>query len=122
MWNLYDNDCCQYIKQNGTEYEIVQVVWLDTTEEDRANGLHEYVIVNLTIDLRDYDDEEKEIFISTYGYTLEDLAEQYEDAADSIIAECILEEECLRDSCIIDEADSFEEAKEKIQKFITTQN
>ena len=122
MWELYDNDCCQYIRQNGTEYEMVQAVWLDTTEEDRTNGLHEYVIVNLAIDLDEFDDDEKEVYISSYGYTLERLIEEYGDGSESIIAECILEEQSLRDSCIIDVANSFEEAKTIIEKFITTQN
>lgn len=122
MWSLTDNDCCQHIRQNGSEYEMIQAVWLDTTGEDRAKGLHEYVIVNLTIDLDDYDEDAKEMYISSYGYTLASLSAEYGDAMDSIIAECILEEESLRDSCIIDVANSFEEAKAKIQKFITTQN
>lgn len=122
MWSLTDNDCCQYIRQSGSKYEMIQAVWLDTTSEDRAKGLHEYVIVNLTIDLDDYDEDAKEMYISSYGYTLASLSAEYGDAMDSIIAECILEEESLRDSCIIDEAHTFAEAKEKIQKFITTQN
>jgi hypothetical protein len=53
---------------------------------------------------------------------MQSLREEYGDAMDSIIAECILEEESLRDSCIVDAANSFAEAKEKIEKFITVQN
>jgi hypothetical protein len=122
MWSLMDNDCCQYIRNNGSEYEMIQCVWLDTTSEDRAKGLHEYVIINLTIDLDDYDEDAKEMYISSYGYTMQSLREEYGDAMDSIIAECILEEESLRDSCIIDVANSFAEAKAKIEQFITVQN
>lgn len=118
MWSCTDNDCCQYVRNNGSKYEMVQAVWLDMTEEDKQKGLHEYCIVRIGIDLDDYSDEEKEMHISSYGYTLESVAKEYEDAANDIIAECIMEDESLSDAYVIDEADSFEEAKEKIEKII----
>ena len=118
MWDCTDPDCCQYIRRNEDVYEMVQAVWLDTTEEDRANGAHEYYIVRIGINLNDYSDEENEIYLSSYGYTLKSVSEEYGRDADSIIAECIMEEECLRDAYVIDGADSFEEAKEKINKII----
>ena len=40
-WDCIDSDCCQYIRSDGNIYEMIQAVWLDTTEEDRANGAHE---------------------------------------------------------------------------------
>lgn len=117
-WSYTDPDCCQYIRNNGNKYEMIQAVWLDTTEEDREKGFHEYCIVRIDINLNDYSDEEKLCYISSYGYTLESVIEEYGDDADSIIAECIMEDESLSDAYVIDDADSFEEAKEKIEKII----
>ena len=97
---------------------MIQAVWFDTTEEDREKGFHEYCIVRIEIDLNDYSDEEKLCYISSYGYTLESIVEEYRDGADSIIAECIMEDESLSDAYVIDDADSFEEAKEKIERII----
>lgn len=118
MWDCTDPDCCQYIRRNEDVYEMVQAVWLDTTEEDRANGAHEYCIVRIGINLNDYSDEEKLCYISSYGYTLESIVEEYGDGADGIIAECIMEDESLNDAYVIDDADSFDEAKAKIEKII----
>lgn len=118
MWDCTDSDCCQYIRRNGDVYEMIQAVWLDTTEEDRAHGAHEYCIVRIGINLNDYSDEEKEIHISSYGYTLESISEQYGADADLIIAECIMEDESLSDAYVIDDADSFEEVKEKIEEIV----
>lgn len=117
-WSCTDSDCCQYIRNDGNKYEMIQAVWLDTTEEDREKGFHEYCIVRIDINLNDYSDEEKLCYISSYGYTLESVIEEYGDDADSIIAECIMEDESLSDAYVIDDADSFEEAKEKIEKII----
>ena len=117
-WSYTDPDCCQYIRNNGNKYEMIQAVWLDTTEEDREKGFHEYCIVRIDINLNDYSDEEKLCYISSYGYTLESVIEEYGDDADSIIAECIMEDESLSDAYVIDDADSFEEAKQKIEKII----
>lgn len=117
-WYSTDPDCCQYMRSDGNKYEMIQCVWLDTTEEDRSKGLHEYCIVRIEINLDDYSDEEKLAHISSYGYTLESVVEEYGDDADSIIAECIMEEESLSDAYVIDDADSFEEAQEKIDEII----
>ena len=117
-WSCTDSDCCQYIRNDGNKYEMIQAVWLDTTEEDREKGFHEYCIVRIEIDLDDYSDEEKLCYISSYGYTLESIVEEYGDGADGIIAECIMEDESLNDAYVIDDVDSFDEAKAKIEKII----
>ena len=117
-WYETDSDCAQYIRHDGSMYEMIQTVWLDTTEDDIANGLHEYCIVRIRINLDDYSDEEKEIYIHSYGYTLESVVEEYGDDADLIIAECIMEDESLSDAYVIDDADSFEEAKRKIEEIV----
>lgn len=117
-WDCTDSDCCQYIRRDGNVYEMIQAVWLDITDKERAEGLHEYCIVRIEIDLNDYSDEEKEMYIRSYGYTLDSITEEYGDDADSIIAECIMEDESLSDVYVIDDADSFDEAKEKIEKIV----
>lgn len=119
-WYATDPDCCQHMRNDGTKYEMIQCVWLDMTREDRANGAHEYCIVNMEIDLNNYSDEEKENYVSSYGYTLDDLKWAYEDeeTVNNIVAECILEESILSDAFVIDVADSFDEAQEKIVKRI----
>ena len=117
-WSCTDSDCCQYIRNDGNKYEMIQAVWLDTTEEDREKGFHEYCIVRIEIDLNDYSDEKRLCYISSYGYTLENIVEEYGDGADGIIAECIMEDESLSDAYVIDDADSFDEAKAKIEKII----
>ena len=117
-WSCTDTDCCQYIRNDGNKYEMIQAVWLDTTEEEREKGFHEYCIVRIEIDLNDYSDEEKLCYISSYGYTLEGVVEEYGDGADGIIAECIMEDESLNDAYVIDDVDSFDEAKAKIEKII----
>ena len=117
-WSCIDSDCCQYIRSDGNKYEMIQAAWLDTTEEDREKGFHEYCIVRIEIDLDDYSDEEKLCYISSYGYTLESIVEEYGDGADGIIAECIMEDESLNDAYVIDDVDSFDEAKAKIEKII----
>lgn len=117
-WFCTDSDCCQYIRNDGNKYEMIQAVWLDTTDEDREKGFHEYCIVRIEIDLDDYSDKERLCYISSYGYTLEGVVEEYGDGADGIIAECIMEDESLSDAYVIDDADSFEEAKAKIEKII----
>ena len=40
-WYETDSDCAQHMRNDGTIYEMIQAVWLDTTREDRARGLHE---------------------------------------------------------------------------------
>lgn len=117
-WYETDSDCCQHMRQDGNYYQMIECVWLDATEKDKQNGAHEYVIVRMMIDIRDYSEEEMEDAISSYGYTMEDFAEWSDEEKYSLIAECIMEEEILRDAYVIGDADSFEEAKEKIDKYI----
>ena len=117
-WYETDPDCAQYMRHSCSLFEMIQAVWLDTTEDDIANGCHEYCIVRMQIDIEDYYNEEQEIYVNAYGYTLNGLWEEYGYDALDIIAECILETEILNDAYVIDEADTFFEAKEKIKKII----
>ena len=117
-WYVTDSDCGQHMRKDGKLYEMIEYIWLDTTEEDIQKGLHEYVIVKTEIDLDDMTDDDVLCGISSYGYTIISLLEAYGDCALDIIAECILEEYIARDANIIDHADSKEEADAKIKKYI----
>lgn len=117
-WYATDPDCCQHIRHDGSCYEMVQCVWLDTTDEDLAEGRHQYCIVHMDIDLNDYSDAEKAAYLSAYGYTLEGLVDEYGDDVDGIVAECIMETDILNDTYVVGDADSFEEAQEKIVKIM----
>jgi hypothetical protein len=90
---------------------MIQAVWLDTTKEDKAIGLHEYCVCQGGISLNNFSEEEMESYISSYGYTMDSLREEYGDDMWGIVAECILEEEIMCDAYVIADADSFEEAK-----------
>ena len=118
-WYETDSDCCQYMCKDERKYKMVQAVWLDRTQTDIAAGHHEYCIVAMEINLDDYSDDDILGAIGTYGYTIVSLIENYGDAALDIIAECIMEEEILRDTYVIGDADSFEDAKYKIGLYRT---
>ena len=118
-WILTDNDCWQYMRQNGTKYEMIQAVWLDRTKEDKEQrGLSEYCVVQGVIDLADYSPEEIEIYISSYGYKYEDR----EKLGDYMIAECILEDILLSDAYVVADVDTIEEAERYIKKTISIEN
>lgn len=117
-WYETDPDCYQHMRSDGTVYEMVQAIWLDTTREDRARGFHEYCVCQGEIDLKDFSEEEMDEYIYSYGYTLKGLRKEYGDDMWSIIAECILEGCILRDGYVIADADSFGEAKRIIDNVI----
>lgn len=117
-WYETDHDCCQHIRKDGNQYEMIQYVWLDTTLEDIQNGLHEYVVLKTELDLNDMTDDDVIGAISSYGYTIISLLETYQQSAIDIIAECLMEEEIMRDCNILDHADSDTEAVAKIMKYI----
>lgn len=117
-WSLMDDDCAQYMRKDGTKYEMIQYIWLDTTEEDRAQGRHEYVICKTELDVNDLSDDDVLCALSSYGYSIVSLLEQYGDAALDMIAECYMEEEIMRDCNIIATADSKEEAERKVLKYV----
>lgn len=120
-WGLTDNDCAQYIRHQKKRgyYELIQFVHLDVTREELQEGINEYCIVHAIVYLNDYSEEEIDCCISSYGYNREQLISSYgEEGANDVIAECILEEECLQDSCIIAEFNTEEECINFIEKYV----
>ena len=121
-WYETDCDCYQHMRNDGTVYEMIQAVWLDTTREDRARGLHEYCVVQGEIDLNDFSEEEMECYIHSYCYTMAGLKAEYGNDMWGIVAECILEESIMCDSCVVANADSMDEAKAVIDKIVELDN
>lgn len=107
-WECTDNDCCQHIRKNGDEFEMIQTVWIDTVAREKP-----YIILIDCINLSDYSKEEKQSYLDTYDY---DIDSPLMD--DWLIAECILEQNIMSEDCIVDEADTFEEAKKKVKKLL----
>ena len=117
-WYETDSNCAQHMRYDGTVYEMIHAIWLDTTREDRARGLYEYCVIQGEIDLKDYSEDEMEGYVHSYGYTMAGLREEYDDDMWGLVAECILEEVIMCDSCVVADADSFEEARKIIDKII----
>ena len=115
--------CCQHMRKDGLNYEMIQLVWLDTTEEDLARGLHEYVVVKDEVHLQDEDTANKIIdAIDCYGYTVPFLIKEYGHDANDIIAECLLEDSILCDANIIGEFDTEKEAEQFIVDYINKED
>lgn len=103
-WYTTDDGCCQHMRKDGLNYEMIQLVWLDTTEEDLARGLHEYVVVKDEVHLQDED---------TIGKIID---------VNDIIAECLLEDSILCDANIISEFDTEKEAEQFISDYINKED
>lgn len=118
-WTCTDTDCGQYIRNDGNTYEMVQYVWLDTTNEDKRSGLKEYCVVYSSVDIDDLYGEEAAIYVSMYGYTLAGLEKEFGvDCARDIVAECVLETDIINNGCILAELDTEVEAMEFIKMYI----
>lgn len=117
-WSLIDSDCAQYMRNDGTLYEMIQYIWLDTTEEDRALGLHEYVICKAEVDVLDLSDDDVLCAINSHGYTIVSLLQEYGDAAIDMIAECYLEDIIGYDWNVLCAADSKEEAERIVGEYV----
>lgn len=118
-WELHDDDSCQYFRKIGQHtYEMIQCILLDTTDEDIANGRHKYVVVSDEVDLSELSGDEIEAAIAAFGYSLADFETWEGDAAESMIAECYLEDYLFRDSCVFAAFNSFDATKEFVDKYV----
>ena len=110
-WTCTDSDSAQYMRKTDGQWEMIQAVWLDTTDEDIKKGLHQYTIVHGWISEDDITDEDIEIVCASYSFI--------EEPDRDTIAECILETDLMSDEYTIADADTFEEAEKFIKNFIT---
>lgn len=118
-WYMTDDSCCQHMRKNGLNYEMIQLVWFDTA----TYGLHEYVVVKDEVHLQDEDTIDKIIdVIACYGYTVPFLIKEYGHDANDIIAECLLEDSILCDANIIGEFDTEKEAEQFIVDYINKED
>lgn len=116
---MTDDGCCQHMRKNGLNYEMIQLVWFDTA----TYGLHEYVVVKDEVHLQDEDTIDKIIdVIACYGYTVPFLIKEYGHDANDIIAECLLEDSILCDANIIGEFDTEKEAEQFISDYINKED
>lgn len=107
----YATDEAQWLRNcSHHKFEMVQIIWLDTTREDKDAGRHEYVICYDSVSIDALEINEIECAIAAYGYTIDSLRKEYKDGTDQIIAECWMEEDIYRDSCIVGAADWYEKA------------
>ena len=118
-WYMTDDSCCQHMRKNGLNYEMIQLVWPDAV----TYGLHEYVVVKDEVHLQDEDTANKIIdVIACYGYTVPFLIKEYGHGANDIIAECLLEDSILCDANIIGEFDTEKEAEQFIVDYINKED
>lgn len=104
MNEWYKTDDLQWCKSLGNRrYKFIQAICLGSMWSDicPANAKDNYNVCSGLIDLNDYSEEEIESVISSYYDSYSDMLRSYgvskENARDldSIVAECIFEEECL---------------------------
>ena len=118
-WYMIHDSCCQYMRKDGLNYEMIQFVWLNTAEK----GSGEYAVIKDEVHLSDEDAADKIIdVISYYGYTVPFLIKEYGHDANDIIAECLLEDSILNDANIIGEFDTEKEAEQFISDYINKED
>lgn len=123
-WFCTDPDCMQFCRKvNETEFEFIQVVWLDTCGDDPVaeNAKDEsdnYAVCTGYIDLDCYSLNDIECSIYSYGYTLETIKEIYGEDVNQIIAECLFEDDYLYDNHSIAGVISWDDAEKIIQDYI----
>lgn len=77
-----------------------------------------YVVATGEIDLNDYSKEDIVSCINGYGYdSIEVAEEQYRDAANQVIAECLFEQTASVELNLMS-ADTFEEAEAKAKEYM----
>ena len=112
-----ETDDGQWMRDNGNnEYEMVQITYVNLTENDRAAVEHEYVICHVSANMDDWSEEDIENCLEPYGYMTDSIREIYGDDAGRIIAECYLEDNMWSSGCSIGEADSYDEAAKIAEK------
>ena len=97
----YKTDDLQWCKSLGErKYKFIHALWIDTCPTDPEN---DYVVCSSLIDLNEYSDDEIELAVSSYYDSYDDMLKKYSTTRenahelDSIVAECIFEEECYTD-------------------------
>lgn len=115
-WELTDDSCYQYRKElSNRKFELIQFVDIDELSE-------KFLVYKSTIDLDDFSDEELEKYIKLYYDGLKEVKEFYGDWADSIIAECIFEQQSTDEADFYHFYDEEVKAIEFIKEYVAEQN
>lgn len=110
-WISYDDGTCQYIREHSDKWEMIMLIWLDTTYEDRANGYKEYVVAHGYLNKADITQDDIEMAQELLWFYVSPLS-------DFDVAVCVLEDRLQRDEYVIFETDSKDDAKKFIKRFI----
>ena len=108
-WICTDPDCYQYIRNEKSEYEMIQII--DISPICIKNKDNNYIVVNMKINLNDYEKDEIEKYTQFYYPETENLP-------DYIIAECILEQKIFCENYQIFSSKYFRECQKFIEEFI----
>lgn len=86
-WILTDDDCSQYVKKlDNTVFKLIQIADFGCSDEL-------YAVYKETIDLEDFHEDDIRQSLHSFGYdSVEDVQNQYGDAFNQIIAECLFED------------------------------
>ena len=92
-WYETDDDCRQHCRKvTEDEYDLIQLMWLDTTEDDPGCPDREYIVVAAHIDLLETD---WELAIDGHYDSLQQMQECYDglsiEELKPLIAECAFE-------------------------------
>ena len=127
-WYEGDTETLLHCKELGNgKYALIQMTWLDTCGDDtRAeNAVSEadnYCVCADVVDLNDYPDEVKDMYLEAafnYQEILEDIINEYSpDELMEIIAESIFVEDRQTDRTCISGVVSRADAEEIIRKYL----
>lgn len=85
-WILTDDDCSQYLKK--LDNAIFKLIQISSIGYDDKKAVYKE-----TIDLEDFDEDTILESLNRFGYSsVEDVVNQYGDASNQIIAECLFED------------------------------
>ena len=92
-WYETDDSCMQHCRKvTEDEYDLIQLIWLDTTEGDSGYPDREHIVVAAHIDLLETN---WELAISGYYESLQQMQECYDglsiEELKPLIAECAFE-------------------------------
>lgn len=91
-WSLTDDSCLQFQRQESEKcFDMIQLIWLDTTKEDLGHPDREYIVVAAHIEL---EEQELENYISGYYDSISDMTNAYNLPLKDLyplIAECAFE-------------------------------
>lgn len=91
-WYCTDDDCLQFQRKEAEKvFDMIQLIWLDTTKRDTGYPDREYIVVAARIEV---DDDQIEDYIAGFYESTKAMMETYSSSIEDlygIIAECAFE-------------------------------